>query len=155
MSLNPNQATRRQFSESMLAANPDSHATEQYTTLFRATQHLLSLLANHPGMVETGNASQPFMQPANSKNRIYAMWDFVGRTMGMITSVGSPSNPSGDGMWVDALGRSQMANMLIQNQDMGDQMHQASWGAGFDRRWEFGDEVKAAAAAVSAAASST
>ncbi|KAF3927531.1 hypothetical protein AA313_de0202707 [Arthrobotrys entomopaga] len=154
MSLDPNRATRNQFSESILARNPASDASEKYTTLFRATQHLLSLLANHPGMIETGNAEQPFMQPASSKNRIYAMWDFVGRTVGIMARVRNPRDPSDEEVWVDAVGRTQMANMLIQDQDLGDQMHEVSWRAGFDRRYDFGDEVKAAATAVSAAAAS-
>ncbi|KAK6339987.1 hypothetical protein TWF730_001764 [Orbilia blumenaviensis] len=153
MSLNPNSLTRRQFSEAFINTDPPSGADAEYISIFRATQHLLSLLINDAGMVETGNAEQPFMEPAKSKNRVYAMWDFVGRTMGiLINGVQSPSNPGRmrDAAWKDVVGRTQMADMLIQEQARGDSMHQMSWGSGFDTRFPFGDDIKQASAAAAA-----
>ncbi|KAK6334039.1 hypothetical protein TWF696_002543 [Orbilia brochopaga] len=92
------------------------------------------------------------MQPANSKNRVYAMWDFVGRTMGMINNIQSPNNLARNSVWKDVVGRSIMANMLIQDESKGDQMHQMTWRDGFDRRFPFGDEVKQASEAAANAA---
>ncbi|EGX51802.1 hypothetical protein AOL_s00043g821 [Orbilia oligospora ATCC 24927] len=151
MSLNPNSATRREFSEHFIAARPPSGADAEYIAVFQATQHLLSLLINHAGMVETENAQQPFMEPAKSKNRVYAMWDFVGRTMGiLLNNVRSYSNPgrSQDEAWRDAVGRSQLADMLLQDESRGDSMHRMTWGSGFDARFPFGDEIKQASTAV-------
>lgn len=147
MSLDPSSSTRREFSENAITTPVPDNASPLYRNTLVKSQALLQLLINHPGMVETGNANQPFMQPANSKNRVYAMWDFVGRTLGYIGAVSDPANPERSPGWDDITGRTRMAQMLIEDPQKCDLMFSMSWQGEFDRRFPFGDEVAAAAKA--------
>lgn len=56
------------------------------------------------------NREQTFMTPAKKKTRVYFMWDFVGRTLGMLYQI-PPNLPASvtdkeDNVWMDVVGRS-------------------------------------------------
>jgi hypothetical protein len=56
------------------------------------------------------NRDQTFMTPAKKKTRVYFMWDFVGRTLGMLYRI-PPNLPASvtdkeDNVWMDVVGRS-------------------------------------------------
>ncbi|KAF9263042.1 hypothetical protein L218DRAFT_987817 [Marasmius fiardii PR-910] len=83
-------------------------------------QIFLSTLASHAAMAP--NLQQTYMTPANSKNKIYFMWDFVGRSLGMLFTIPPEKNPR-RGMhkatWSDVVGRTVMAKkLLIEDQVM-------------------------------------
>ena len=56
------------------------------------------------------NREQTFMTPAKKKTRVYFMWDFVGRTLGMLYRI-PPNLPASvtdkeDNVWMDVVGES-------------------------------------------------
>jgi hypothetical protein len=56
------------------------------------------------------NREQTFMTPAKKKTRVYFMWDFVGRTLGMLYQI-PPNLPASvtdgeDNVWMDVVGTS-------------------------------------------------
>ena len=61
----------------MLPAGTNTNA--EWARLMGKLASLLEKLAGHEAMKD--NMKQPYMTPAASKNRIYFVWDFVGRTM--------------------------------------------------------------------------
>lgn len=75
--MNPNTATREEFTTNLISPELPSGA-EEWTTLAQKLRKLLPKLAHHPAMAP--NLHQSYMTPAASKNKVYFMWDFVGRT---------------------------------------------------------------------------
>ena len=62
------------------------------------------------------NLDQTFMTPAASKNKVYFMWDFIGRTLGNLYEVLSNlqfANPNQREKWDDVHSRSALAAQLI------------------------------------------
>ena len=82
---NPNTDTRAEWTRKFLAIpHPDfppeaPPVAKEWTDLFVKLQSLFEKLAYHEAMQP--NLQQTYMTPANSKNRVYMMWDFVGRTL--------------------------------------------------------------------------
>jgi hypothetical protein len=59
------------------------------------------------------NIDQPFMTPAAYKNKIYFMWDFIGRTLDMLLRLDAhkpKEDPSG---WEDVTSRAMFGNILV------------------------------------------
>lgn len=79
--MDPRTATREQFTQSLLSKPVPADAARNYKILQDKLSTTLRLLAYHTAMVDTGNLQQAFMTPAASKNSVYFMWDFVGRTL--------------------------------------------------------------------------
>ncbi|KAF2097373.1 hypothetical protein NA57DRAFT_77630 [Rhizodiscina lignyota] len=94
------------------------------------------------------NLQQTYMTPAYCKTKVYFMWDFVGRTRGMMDMV-DPAKPENQKeTWEDLTGRAIFSDVLIHDTTgKADMMF-----INCDEDAEFGDEVKAAGRAVSRAA---
>jgi hypothetical protein len=78
MSPDPNTTSRIDFTDFFMRFQhaPDAHPL--YKHFFVTHQQLAKLLIEHPAMQP--NLQQTFSTPANSKNKVYFMWDFVLRT---------------------------------------------------------------------------
>jgi hypothetical protein len=77
--LNPNVVTRKEFTENLVSVPVPSDANPEWKDTCLKMQSLYRKLAYHEAMAP--NFQQTYMTPANSKNRVYFMWDFVGRTL--------------------------------------------------------------------------
>lgn len=143
--MNPYTATREQFTQQFLdhKIQPQAKATKNYAHLHKTLLHLLDLLAHHPAMVP--NLQQTYMTPAASKNKVYFMWDFTGRTVGQLLAL-KPSEPRSQAQaMTEVLGRSTFGSVLItDSQDKLDMMV----GGPKKKEFEFGPEIIKAAEAV-------
>ncbi|KAL9000693.1 MAG: hypothetical protein Q9169_000729 [Polycauliona sp. 2 TL-2023] len=112
--MDPNQNTREEFTNAMIAIPIPEFASPVWRSHVQRSQVMLDKLARHTAMAP--NLQQTYMTPANSKNKVYFQWDFVGRTLGMFYNI----NPTLQGLskdekekWEDAKGRTTFAKMLI------------------------------------------
>lgn len=115
--LDPNTATREVFTKSLteVPLPPDAH--DLWAWYASNHQSLLKKLAEHPAMAP--NLQQTFNTPDNSKNKVYHMWDFVGRTLGYIFRL-DPDLPDGfDAAMQDIFGRTAMSCGLILDEKPG------------------------------------
>jgi hypothetical protein len=109
--LDPNTATREIFTKSLTEVTLPADAHDLWLWYASNHQSLLRKLAEHPAMVP--NLQQTYNTPANSKNKVYHMWDFVGRTLGYIFRL-DPDLPDGfDEAMQDIFGRTAMSCNLI------------------------------------------
>ncbi|KAL8818171.1 MAG: hypothetical protein Q9223_003135 [Gallowayella weberi] len=97
----------------MVALPIPDFAAPKWKKLVGRSKVLLDKLAHHPAMA--ANLQQTYMTPANSRNKIYFQWDFVGRTL-----VSRPRKDREQGLskqekeqWEDATGRITFAKNLI------------------------------------------
>lgn len=78
--MDPHTSTREQFTAGLTAIPlPPVALAPEWKHLAEQLRTLLDKLAFHPAMAP--NLQQTYMTPANSKNNVYFMWDFVGRTL--------------------------------------------------------------------------
>jgi hypothetical protein len=75
----PDVSTREVFTKHLIDVPVPSWAHKDWARYCRQHQVLLEKLAQHPAMVP--NLQQTYSTPANDKNNVYFMWDFVGRTL--------------------------------------------------------------------------
>ncbi|KAL8822981.1 MAG: hypothetical protein Q9191_006297 [Dirinaria sp. TL-2023a] len=155
--MNPNTATREEFTTNLVSPGLPS-GDEEWTTLAQNLRKLLQKLAYHPAMAP--NLHQSYMTPAASKNKVYFIWDFIGRTLSggqsvfvsqsyvykvnpMLENLSEPEND----IWDDATGRAMFAGMLITDQTEGmlDQMVEQTYGQQAGPHPEFGSEIIAIA----------
>ena len=85
----PNRSTREEFTQALVKTELPEDANPEWLDLARKLRNLLDELAHHPAMAE--NLHQTYMTPAADKNRVYFMWDFVGRTLVIPFPLFSPS----------------------------------------------------------------
>ena len=71
--------TRQQYTDKLCGESVPSNAAAQWSNLLTATQTLAKALNDHSAMVP--NLQQTYSTPANSKNKVYFMWDFVTTTL--------------------------------------------------------------------------
>lgn len=93
------------------------------------------------------NLQQTFSTPANSKNKVYFMWDFV-RTFQHLAAQVSPQDPHSLPMFADVIGRSIQAKQLTIDQTGHLNAMNASVGYKDDKGVGFTDEIKTLAAAL-------
>ncbi|KAI4239758.1 MAG: hypothetical protein LQ349_000131 [Xanthoria aureola] len=112
--MDPNKSTREEFTNAMVVMPVPEFASPEWKKYVHASQVLLDKLAHHSAMAS--NMQQTYMTPANSKNKVYFEWDFVGRTLSMFYDV----NPTLQNLskqekekWEDAVGRTMFTKMLI------------------------------------------
>jgi hypothetical protein len=79
MQLDPNRNTREEFTNAAQGQTIPDDAAPQWKELNQTLKDLMLKLVYHDSMAQ--NRVQPFMTPAASKNRVYFVWDFVGRTL--------------------------------------------------------------------------
>lgn len=78
--MDPNTSTREEFTAGLTKIPlPPVTLAPDWKGLAEELRILLDKLAQHPAMVP--NLQQTYMTPAASKNNVYFMWDFVGRTL--------------------------------------------------------------------------
>lgn len=85
-----------------------SFSERHVVAIWHVDIELLKALFEHPAMAP--NREQTFMTPAKKKTRVYFMWDFVGRTLGMLYQI-PPKLPASvtdkeDNVWMSVVGRS-------------------------------------------------
>lgn len=82
--MNPHTCKRRDYTPGLATATlpPRHEMSDMWAGLAILLRDLYSALGNHPAM--TRNLDQTFDTPASSKNSVYFMWDFVGRTLHML-----------------------------------------------------------------------
>jgi len=134
---NPHTTTREAYTEALVGDAVPTNASPKFAKLFNSLNDLYSKLAHHPAMAP--NLQQTFMTPANSKNKVYFMWDFVGRTRGLMALV-DPSLPEKDKeQWDDIAQRAIYGDVLVQDTTGKTEVMFAGCAPA-----DFGDEVKAA-----------
>lgn len=69
-----------------------ANANPEYRSTIKQQQELLQLLHDDPAMEP--NRQQTFMTPANSKNKVYFMWDFVQRNLLLLYQLKSSQPPA-------------------------------------------------------------
>lgn len=77
--MDPNTSTREQFSAHLTSQAIPPSTAEEWKKLVEPLKLLLEKLAHHTAMAP--NLQQTYMTPAASKNKVYFMWDFIGRTL--------------------------------------------------------------------------
>ncbi|TKA78483.1 hypothetical protein B0A49_01473 [Cryomyces minteri] len=146
--MDPNTSTREQFTQYLLSQPIPSHAAPVWREVVENLKALLDKLAHHPAM--SPNLQQTYMTPAASKNRVYFVWDFVGRTLGMLYAV-DPSvqrlSTAKKELWEGAQGRASFSGMLITNALPGalNEMTEAAYPDQEGAHPEFGDDIIAIA----------
>ncbi|MCJ1459407.1 hypothetical protein MMC28_009785 [Mycoblastus sanguinarius] len=112
--MDPDTNTREQFTAHITSTPNPPSAAPAWSKLVDNLKILLDKLAHHSAMAP--NLQQIYMTPAASKNKVYFMWDFVGRTLGSLYNV----NPTLQKLskqekeaWEEAKGRATYAKMLM------------------------------------------
>jgi hypothetical protein len=143
MTPNTRTTNRLDFTAFFLRFAYAADAHPAYVHLFTTHQHLFALLSTHPAMVP--NLQQIFSTPANSKNKVYFMWDFLLRTFQHIAAQIDPREPETSAMWEEVLGRAiQAKELMVDETGMLERMN-ARVGYKDDGGVEFRDEEKALA----------
>jgi hypothetical protein len=81
------------------------------------------------------------VKAANSKNKVYFMWDFILRTFQQLAALVSPQEPRTSPAFIDIVGRSAMAQELMTDTTGQLESMNASVGYSDDGGVEFGDEI--------------
>ena len=76
---NPYTSTREEFTRALTDGPMPEGPTSDWKSSRQNLCDMLKALAHHPAMAP--NLPQTYMTPAASKNKVYFMWDFVGRTL--------------------------------------------------------------------------
>ena len=79
LAMDPYTATREQFTTHLTSRPLPPSASEEWKNVVEPSTLLLDKLAHHPAMAT--NLQQTYMTTANSKNKVYFIWDFIGRTL--------------------------------------------------------------------------
>ncbi|KAI6383675.1 hypothetical protein MCOR25_000123 [Pyricularia grisea] len=132
-----NTTARVDFTDFFLRFRHAEDAHPQYKHLFNVHQQLCKLLIEHPAMQP--NLNQTFNTPANSKNMVYFVWDFVIRTFQILAAKVKPQNPESSPMYKDVLGRSMQTKMMITDETG---MMAAMMGGGGGGGVSFTDKIK-------------
>jgi len=135
--LDVNRSTRREWTDAITSKPIPENASEQYRKYHEKLVKLLRLLMEDEAMAP--NLDQIWMQPANSKNKVYFMWDFVGRTTGMLHSL-DPTKPlDGRQEAKDVVASDAFADILMTN-DPSDSKMRAMFP---NDSTQFSDDIKA------------
>ncbi|KAF2234680.1 hypothetical protein EV356DRAFT_576609 [Viridothelium virens] len=146
--MDPNTQTREAFTNNLTSVEIPSSADPQWSKTASWLRELLQKIAHHPAM--EANLQQTYMTPAASKNKVYFMWDFVGRTMSMAGKVDPKLQNMGKAekeIWSDVVGRSMMAKQLILDTMPGglDMMVNMTHPGQTEPKTDFGEEIRALA----------
>ena len=77
--MDPNTNTRLDFTNHLVSLPIPASASPRWKTLVETHKALLDKLAHHEALALDINRA--YMDPAGDKNKVYFMWDFVGRTL--------------------------------------------------------------------------
>ncbi|KAL8953164.1 MAG: hypothetical protein Q9222_000985 [Ikaeria aurantiellina] len=136
--------TRLELTNNQVQRELPTPASPEWTSLATKTRTLLEKLAHHPAMAP--NLQQTYMTPAASKNKVYFMWDFVGRTLSMIYGTKATLenlSKAAQEKWMDAVGRAQFSGLLILDTRPGmlDSMIELTYPGQGGEKPEFGEEI--------------
>ena len=143
--MDPNVATREEFTKHLTSLpypKPSEGSAPEWYELVTKLAVLLDKLAHHEAMAP--NLQQTYMTPAASKNKIYFMWDFVGRTLGIANRVDCDLKDLSSyekEQWEDAKGRSIFAGQLMLNDKMLHPMVESTYPGRKGKHPAFGDEL--------------
>ena len=137
-----NKNTREEYTQALLAIPERSNASK-WNEYRSKLNKLLDLLAHHKAMEP--NLQQTYMTPANSKNKVYFMWDFVGRTRAMLEAV-KEATIKDPVFKEEVFGRSTMLSNMIKDKTG---KLDAMMGPGV-QKVDFGKEIEEAAAELAA-----
>lgn len=118
--MKPNVCKRRDYTAGFAGASLPEEMSSDWQELAMLLRDLYSRLGAHPAM--TRNLNQTFSTPANSKNSVYFMWDFVGRTLHQLYLVPAKTeklSAKHKEAFNDCHGRAAMASGLILNEPAG------------------------------------
>lgn len=76
--MDPNTNTRKEFTTDLISNPIPGKADPEWKTNVERQKVLMEKLTHRPAMAP--NLNQTYMMLANSKNKVYFEWDFVGRT---------------------------------------------------------------------------
>ncbi|KAF2439167.1 hypothetical protein P171DRAFT_502328 [Karstenula rhodostoma CBS 690.94] len=142
----PSTSTRELFTKHLTdVPMPSTPAHDDWLKHATLHQVLLEKLALHPAMAP--NLQQTYNTPANNKNNVYFMWDFVGRTLGQLFRM-DPELPRGiDGPMEDVVVRTTTACNLILDVQKGmlDEMTESQYPEQRGKHPAFGEEILALA----------
>lgn len=144
--MNPAKCNRRDYTAGLIAAPLPDSAAASWTSTVEKLRAVYGALGAHAAMEP--NLNQTFNTPANSKNKVYFMWDFVGRALHFAYLV--PASLNGlsreeQERWSDVLAKSQMAKGLLLDQMPG-MLDMMSGSSNSGEQVELGEEVQQAAA---------
>ncbi|KAM3413658.1 hypothetical protein BST61_g10351 [Cercospora zeina] len=120
--MDPSNVTRKDFTDNLVSQPLPDDANAEWKQFAETHRALLDKLAYHDAMSE--NMQDTYMTPARSKNRVYFMWDFVGRTLGMIYNLPPAKAPERYNeqqkeTYGDVVSRSVMSKALLTDQRPG------------------------------------
>ena len=141
--MKPTECSRADYTRGLCEPPIPPSASQKWVKLAEHLRTLYRALGFHPAMEP--NLSQTFSTPANSKNRVYFMWDYMGRTLHMLYLVPAslPDSMSKEEKerYQDVAGRSTMGVMMIKDPLMSAMAFPGQNG----KEPEFGEEVNKAA----------
>ena len=114
--MNPSTCDRASYTRGLCAPPLLASSAPAWLMIVLRTRALYRALAFHPAMEP--NLSQTFSTPANSKNKVYFMWDFVGRTLHAVYRVPSSlkdMNEEENDTMTDVLTRSMLTVHLLKD----------------------------------------
>ncbi|KAL6708265.1 hypothetical protein ACN47E_003189 [Coniothyrium glycines] len=132
--------TRTDFTDFFLRFKHAENAHPIYKQLFTTHQQLAKLCIEHPAM--RPNLEQTFSTPANSKNKVYFMWDFLLRTFQQLVAKVNPQDPFRSRMLQDVISRAGLAESLIIDNTGKLESMNASTGYSDDEGVDFTDEIR-------------
>lgn len=118
--MNPSGCKRRDYTRGLAEASLPEKMSSNWQELATLLRDLYSKLGAHPARAP--NLDQTFSTPANSKNSVYFMWDFVGRTLHQLYLVPAQTDKLSakhKGAFNDCQGRAAMGSGLILNEPAG------------------------------------
>ena len=77
--MDPYKSTRKEYTDKALSMPIPRDSTKEWENMVQILRTLYRLLAFHPAMAT--NINDTYMTPARTKNKVYFMWDFIGRTL--------------------------------------------------------------------------
>ncbi|OCL01330.1 hypothetical protein AOQ84DRAFT_350832 [Glonium stellatum] len=139
--MDPHKSTREEFTKNIISIPLPSEASPKWTEEVNKLRELLDKLAHHPAMAS--NLSQTYMTPAADKNKVYFMWDYVGRTLGMLCNEVNPQLKGSKKAWEEVIGRISMAKELLLDTKPGmlHMMTEATYPEQKGKHPEFGEEI--------------
>ncbi|KAK5168814.1 uncharacterized protein LTR77_006123 [Saxophila tyrrhenica] len=145
-----NTITREEYTNALVNEPTPGNASDEWRKYGRDLKDLTGRLGFHPAMAL--NLEQTYSTPANSKNKVYFMGDFVTRIYAYLENI-PPSSPF-DGrneMWVDVVSRSVMTKELLVDSKPGmlDMLVESTYPSSSSDRPEIGDDIKASARTLS------
>jgi hypothetical protein len=106
-----NTTSRKDYTKVIVEREIPNNAATEYQTEVKRHQELVKLLYDDPAMEP--NREQTFMTPANSKNRVYFMWDFCQRNLVIMLNLDPTLPYSQKAAWDEVKGRCAFSSILI------------------------------------------